>query len=111
MGATIGLVLFLIYTSLIFFIKSYLGLAIVFLINLCLMLVFKVNLKKTIKFILKLLPFILFTAILNVLLGDIQLGIIIGIRLILVSHIVYIFSSKMTPRKLVARSRKCFDAS
>ncbi len=103
---TIALIAFLIYTSYIFFIKEYIILGFVFLINLILMGLLKVNLKKAFFFILKLMPFILFTGILNILLGDLSLGILISIRLILVCNITYIFSSKMTPKKLESSIEK-----
>ncbi len=93
-------ILFLIYTTLIFFLKNYLLLGLVLFINLYLMIVFRLNLKKTLLFLSKLMPFILFTGILNVILGDLELGILIVIRLILVCNITYIFSKKMTPKKL-----------
>lgn len=99
-------ILFLIYTSLIFFIKSKILLLAVFLINMFLMAILKINLKNTCKFIFKILPFIIFTAVLNVLFGSLEHGIYIGIRLILVCQITYIFSKKMTPRKIRLRSRK-----
>lgn len=101
-------ILFLIYTSLIFFIKSKVLLTIVFLINIFLMIFLKINLKNTCKFIFKILPFIIFTAVLNILFESIEHGIYVGIRLILVCHITYIFSKKMTPRKIRIRSRKNF---
>lgn len=100
MGATIGFVLFLIYTSLIFFIKSYFLLGIVLIINLFLMLIFKVSLKNTFEFIFKLMPFILFTAVFNMIFEDVLYGVLIGFRLVLVCNVTYIFSKKMTPKKL-----------
>lgn len=96
----INLILFLIYTSLIFFLKEPTTLICVALINLCLMLIFKISLKKMIMFILRLMLFILFTVLLNILLGSLEIGILIGIRLILVCSITYIYSSKMTPKRL-----------
>lgn len=102
------LVLFLIYASAIFFIKNAYILALVLLINFVLMLILKISLKKAIIFIIKLLPFILFTVVLNILLGDIALGILIGARLILVCNVTYVFSNKMTPRKLQNGIEKLF---
>lgn len=96
----IGFILFIIYTSLIFFIKDYFMLAVVLFINIMLMIIFKISFKNTAIFLLKIFPFILFTAVINVLLSSLQYGIIIGIRLILVCNITYIFSRKMTPRRM-----------
>ena len=75
---------FLVYASSIFFINEYYLLGIIFLVNLFLMLILKISLKKAFIFIVKLMPFILFTGVLNLILGGLQLGIIITIKLILV---------------------------
>lgn len=96
----ITLILFIIYASLIFFIKDYYELAIIFAINLMLMIILKINAKNALKFCVKLLPFIIFTIVINLILSNIEFAILVGIRLILVGNITYIFSKKMTPRKL-----------
>lgn len=98
MIASLELIVFLSYTCLIFFVKSYYLVEIIFAINLILMLGLRANIKKTFHFCFKLLPFILFTVIINVLVGDLNLGILIGIKLILVCMITYVFSSHMTPK-------------
>ena len=84
MIVTLEFLTFLIYASLIFFIKNYSNLVIVLLINLILMVILKINAKKTLLFLLKCLPFILFAGIINILLSNIEYGILISIRLILV---------------------------
>lgn len=96
----ITLILFIVYASLIFFINEYLGLAIIFFINIFLMIILKVNAKKTFLFCIKMLPFILFTVLINLLLSDLKFAFLVGIKLILVCNITYVFSKKMTPRKL-----------
>ena len=106
MAEAAGLILFLVYTTFIFFIKEYYLIGIIFIINIIFMLVFKVKLKKGIIFLIKLLPFIIFTSILNILLGDINLGIFIGLKLILVCNITYIYSEKQTARKLQIATEK-----
>lgn len=93
-------VLFLIYTILVFFIKSYFLLGILFVVNILLMIILKQNLKKALIAVLKIMPFIIFTAGINMIISGISYGVIIGIRLILVCNITYIFSKKMTPHKL-----------
>lgn len=100
MVVALELILFLIYASLIFFINEYYLLGIIFLVNLFLMLILRVKASKAISFIIKLMPFILFTGILNLILGDLHLGIIITIKLILVCNITFIFSKNMTPKKI-----------
>lgn len=96
----IELIIFLIYASVIFFIDNYYIFAAVFALNILLGIVFKISFEKTILFIAKLLPFIFFTSGLNIILGDLQTGLVIFIRQVLVCNIVYIFSKIMTPRKL-----------
>lgn len=76
MITVIGFILFLIYTSLIFFVKNISLLMLILAINIMLMLTFKINAKNAVFFIIKLLPFILFTSVLNVLFGNIEFGIL-----------------------------------
>lgn len=92
--------LFLAYTILIFFIKNYFLLGIIAIINIILMIICKESIKKLLLTIFKLIPIILFTSSINIIMGDINSGILIGIRLILVCNITYIFSKKMTMQKL-----------
>lgn len=81
----------------------------VLLMNLLLMIILKINFKKAILFIMKLLPFILFTGVLNLVLGDLNLAIIITIKLILVCNITFVFSENMTPKKIQTAIEKiCF---
>ena len=93
-------ILFLIYATVIFFIKKFEILFLVFILNIIFMIIFKINLKNAVKFLIKLLPFIIFTVILNIIFSNFVSAIFIGIRLILVCNITYIFSKKMTPKKL-----------
>lgn len=80
--------------------KEYHMLGIAIIINIILMIALRVSFKKTVFTILKLMPFILFTSGINMLISGISFGLLIGIRLILVCNITYIFSKKMTPQKL-----------
>lgn len=100
MQTIISFIVFLVYTTAIFFIENYNLLAIVFVINIILMSILKVSYKKTLFFIAKILPFIIFTGIVNFLLGGIKNCVIISLKLILVCQITYIFSEKMTPKKI-----------
>ena len=88
--------LFLIYTVGIFFIKNYIILGIIAIFNISIMLTIKINIKTAINNLIKLLPFILFTIVINILFADLNFGILIGIRLILVCNLSYIFSKTMT---------------
>lgn len=88
--------LFLIYTVGIFFIKNYVILGIIAIFNIILMLTMKINIKNAINSLIKLLPFILFTIVINILFADLNFAVLIGIRLILVCNLSYIFSKTMT---------------
>ena len=88
----IKFILFLIYTIGIFFIESYITLGIILGINIFITIIYKINILSTIKNILKLLPFIIFTVIINILFADINFASLIGVRLILVCNISYVFS-------------------
>lgn len=96
----IEFIAFIIYTTLIFFIEDYSIIGIIFVINLILMFISNVNFRKSIFFILKVLPFILFTGGINLILGGIEVGILISVRLLLVCQITYVFTEKMTPKKI-----------
>ena len=96
----IEFILFLAYTIIVFFIKNYIVLGILFVLNLLLALVLKQNLKNIIMAVLKIMPFIIFTASINMLISGIQYGSLIMVRLILVCNMTYIFSKRITPNKL-----------
>ena len=92
----IKFILFLIYVIGIFFIDNYYILAGICLFNVLLILITKINIKKAIINLIKLLPFILFTSLINLILIDVKSTILITVRLILVCNISYIFSKTIT---------------
>ena len=92
----IKFILFLIYTIGIFFIKDYIVIYLIAVFNIMLMVILKINIQKAIKNLIKLSPFILFTAFINILFADIQFAILIGIRLILVCNLSYIFAKTIS---------------
>ena len=87
---------FLIYTIGIFFIQKYIFLLLILLFNLLVLLIYKISFLKALKNILKLLPFIIFTVIINIIFMDFKYAVLIGIKLILVCNICYIFSKTIT---------------
>ena len=89
-------ILFLIYVIGIFFVNNYYILGAIIVINILLLLITKINIKKATINILKLLPFILFTSLINLLLVNLESAILISIRLIIVCNISYIFSKTIT---------------
>lgn len=92
----IKFILFLIYTIGVFFIENYIILASIAVLNVILMIIIKINMKSAINNLVKLLPFILFTAVVNILFADLQFATLIGVRLILVCNVSYIFSKTIT---------------
>ncbi len=108
MKAIIQFLLFIAYTILIFFIKEYFLLGIVFIINIILMLLSKQRIVNVINAILKLMPFILFTTAINIAISGVNFGILIGIRLILVCNITYIFAKSFSIQKLQYTIEKLF---
>lgn len=96
----IKFVLFILYTILIFIIQDYRILLGIFAINILLMLIEKVNPRNALRNMLKLLPFIIFIVIINIILMSKETAILIGIRLILVCNFTYSFTRNFTPQQL-----------
>lgn len=92
----IKFILFLIYSVGVFFIEDYMILALVFVFNISLMIIAKINLKNAFNNTIKLLPFILFTIAINIIFMDLKSSILIGIRLILIRNLTYIFSKTIS---------------
>lgn len=100
MKDVIKFLIFILYTILIFFISDYKIIAIIFIINIVLMIIGKINLKSAVRSIIKLLPFIAFVVIINLILMSKEKAILIGIRLILICNFTYTFTRNFTPQQL-----------
>jgi len=83
---------FLIYTTAIFFIPNTPYLFIFLFINLFITFLLRVNIKKLLMYILKIFPFILFTFVINCILDNYINATWIGFKLIFVCHITYLYS-------------------
>lgn len=92
----IKFIFFLLYVISIFFIKNNIALIGALIINIVLILIYKINLKKLLNSLSKISIFVLITALINVFVVDINYAIIIGIKLILVCSITYIFSTTLS---------------
>lgn len=92
----IKFVFFLLYIISIFFIKNNIALIGALIINIILILIYKINLKKLLNSLNKISIFVLITALINVFVVDINYAILIGIKLILVCSITYIFSTTLS---------------
>lgn len=97
---------FILYATFIFFINSNTLLLAVLLLNIFTMIVLHVHIKGAIRNLLKLLPFVLFTVIINCILSNYQYAIIIGIKLMLVCNITYVYSKTTTTRGVAITIKK-----
>ena len=92
----IRFVFFLTYVILIFFVKSNIALIGALAIDIILIIAYKINLKSLIDNLIKISIFVLITAIINAFVVDINYAVIIGIKLILVCIMTYIFSKMLS---------------
>lgn len=91
---------FLLYTILIFIVTDYRFILLILLINISLMLINKIKLKNAVKSILRLLPFIIIVVLVNFILMSKEDAVLVGVRLILVCNVTYIFTRNFTPQQL-----------
>ena len=92
----IKFILFLIYTIGVFFVEDYISFGLIAVFNIILMIIAKINLKKAFNNTIKLMPFILFTIAINTIFADLKFSILIGIRLILIRNLTYVFSKTIS---------------
>lgn len=102
------LIVFLIYTSGIFFIKNIYILIGILTLNILLMLIFKIPLKKAIYNIYKYSFVIIITFIFNILFGYFKEAFLISFKLFLVCNIGFIFSYKMGFSNIIIALEKLF---
>ncbi len=88
--------LFILYATFIFFIESATLLLSILLFNILAMVIFRVRLIDAIENIIKILPFIILTVIINCILANYQYAILVAIKLMLVCNITYIYSKTIT---------------
>ena len=87
---------FLMYLIVIFWIKNWGIFLLLFLFNYGWMKISNIFIKNFLKNLRFLLPFVLFTGLLNSIFDDLKTGILMMIRLLLAYQITYIFSKSMT---------------
>lgn len=85
-------VIFIIYATIIFFLPNHVSVLLCFIINLFVLLIAKLSLKKAIVNTFKIFPFILFTFIINIFLDSFRNALWIGIKLIIVCNTTFIYS-------------------
>ena len=96
MKNTITFLMFVIYATLIFFIKNNIRLAYCVIVHKILMLTMKIKFKKATINLIKYLPFVIFTFIFNLLLDSCINAVYMAIKLLLVCNITYIYSKTTT---------------
>ncbi len=104
----IQFIIFLAYATSIFLVQNEIAILIFGVINLILMLVLKLNIRKLINSIKGFLVIVIFTSIVNMLIIDFSFGLSIGIKLLLVCHATCIFSQKTTYMGLAEAIEKLF---
>ena len=92
----IKFILFLMYTIGVFFVEEYISFGLIAVFNIFLMIIAKINLKNAFNNTIKIIPFILFTIAINLIFADLKFSILIGIRLILIRNLTYIFSKTIS---------------
>lgn len=93
---------FMVYSIVIFFVENLALLLGLFLCNFLAIAVFKISLGKFMHHLKMLLPFAVFTALLNIIFGDLTLGILMAVRLLIAYQVTYIFSKTMTNLELAS---------
>lgn len=100
MKTVLKFIAFFIYTICLFWIQDICILIGIFVLQVIFMLLCKVSAKGAGKSILNLMPFILFTVLINVWTMGVMEAIQIGIRLIIVCHMTYIFGRTTTAMQI-----------
>lgn len=87
---------FIVYSTSVFFIKNEICIFVFIFINILIMLLKKISFIDVLKNIKKLIPFILFTFVINCILEEIYYSFIISIKLIIVCNATFIYSRNIT---------------
>ena len=109
MKNVVKVLLFMIYTISIFLIKRDEFTVIVLCVNFLLTIILKISIKEEVSNILGIIILILFTAIINSIFVDMGTGVRIGIKLILVCNITFIFSKIMNYTELADALERIFS--
>lgn len=97
---SIGLVLFLFYSILVFLIDNYLVLSLLFVLNIIGLLLVKVRLKKYLKVLKMNFFIIIFIFLFNFIFGDLKLAFLTSFKIYLVISTTYLFGHIYTPIKI-----------
>lgn len=106
MKNVINFIIFIIYASLIFFLPNNEVILVFIFLNLILMFLGKINFRKMINSMINIMPFIIFTFIINYFLDNFLNAFWIGIKLLIVCNSTIIYSQTTTVME-VADTIKC----
>lgn len=87
---------FIVYATFIFFIDSATLLLVVLWLNILAMVIFRVRLINAIENMIKIVPFIILTVVINCVLANYRYALIVAIKLMLVCNITYVYSKTIT---------------
>lgn len=91
---------FVFYTITLFLVNHYFLLGIAFAFQILFMIILPISNKSAIKSMVHLLPFILFTAVINGIFMNMESAILIGIRLVMVCHMTYLLGKTTTAMEI-----------
>ena len=92
----IKFIIFITYTISVFFINNLSLLVCLLLLNCIIAIVLKINVKRMFYSFRLLLPFIVFTVVINAFIDSVYNAIKIGIRIMICANVTYIFSKRIT---------------
>ncbi len=92
----INFIFFISYTTLIFLLPNNILILSLFIFHIAIIIFLNVNIKSIISGMIKIFPFILFTFIINMLIDNFYNALWIGIKLILVCNITFIYSKTLS---------------
>ncbi len=92
----IKFILFIIYTTLVFLLPNSLYVLLLFLLHFMIILFCKINIMQITLSMLKVFPFILFTFLINLIVDNFYNALWIGIKLIIVCNITFIYSKTIS---------------
>lgn len=96
MSKVIKFLIFIIYSTCVFFMPNSKLVLLLFILNFAIMLLLKVKIKKVLLSTLKILPFVVFTFFINYLLDEFLNALYIGFKLLAVCNATYIYSNITT---------------
>ncbi len=102
MKNSIIFIIFIIYTTFIFFLNNVISLLAILMVNFFIMIILRINMFDSLKYLLRVSPFIILTVIINLIFSSWQYSILVGSKLFLVCNITYIYSRTTTVRNIAS---------